>query len=65
MPKVGKQFVRVDPKDTSQMCICGHQVPKDLSVRVHKCPRCGLEEDRDVVSAKLILERGLKILRAA
>lgn len=40
-------------------------VPKDRSVRVHKCPRCGLEEDRDVVSAKLILERGLQILRAA
>jgi putative transposase len=63
--KFGKQFVKVDPKGTSQTCICGHIVPKDLSVRVHRCPRCGLEEDRDVVSAKLILERGLKILTAA
>ncbi len=63
--KFGKQFVKVDPKGTSQTCICGHQVPKDLSVRIHKCPRCGLVEDRDVVSAKLILERGLKILTAA
>ena len=42
--KFGKQFIKVDPKGTSQMCVCGHQVPKDLSVRVHKCPRCGLEE---------------------
>ena len=63
--KYGKQFIKVAPGGTSQTCTCGHQVPKDLSVRIHKCPRCGLEEDRDVVSAKLILERGLKILRAA
>jgi putative transposase len=63
--KYGKQFIKVDPKGTSQMCICGNHVPKGLSVRIHKCPRCGLEEDRDVVSAKRILERGLKILRAA
>ena len=63
--KFGKQFIKVDPKGTSQMCICGHQVPKDLSVRVHKCPHCGLEEDRDIVSARLIRERGLTILRAA
>ncbi|KKM12009.1 transposase [Clostridiales bacterium PH28_bin88] len=63
--KYGKQFVKVDPKDTSQTCTCGHPVAKDLSVRMHKCPRCGLEEDRDVVSAKLILERGLKKLTAA
>jgi putative transposase len=63
--KFGKQFIKVDPKGTSQMCTCGHPVPKELSVRVHKCPRCGLEEDRDVVSARLILERGLKILTAA
>jgi putative transposase len=63
--KFGKQFIKVDPKGTSQMCTCGHPVPKDLSVREHKCPLCGLVEDRDVVSAKLILERGLKILTAA
>jgi len=63
--RFGKQFVKVDPRGTSQECTCGNPVPKDLSVRIHKCPRCGLEEDRDVVSAKLILERGLKILTAA
>jgi putative transposase len=63
--KFGKQFIKIDPQGTSQACTCGHHVPKDLSVRVHRCPRCGLVEDRDVVSAKLILERGLKILRAA
>ncbi len=63
--KFGKQFLKVDPKGTSQMCTCGYPVFKDLSVREHRCPRCCLVEDRDVVSAKLILERGLKILMAA
>jgi putative transposase len=63
--KFGKHFIKVDPQGTFQYCTCGHHVPKDLSVRVHRCPRCGLVEDRDVVSAELILERGLKILRAA
>ncbi len=63
--KYGKVFLNVDPRGTSQMCTCGHPVPKDLSVRVHHCPACGLVEDRDVVSAKLILERGLNQLKAA
>ncbi len=63
--KFGKQFIKVDPKGTSQRCTCGYPVLKDLSVRVHQCRLCGLVEDRDVVSAKLILERGLKILTAA
>jgi putative transposase len=63
--KFGKQLVKVDPKGTSQTCVCGYPVLKDLSIRIHRCPQCGLVEDRDVVSAKLILERGLKILRAA
>jgi putative transposase len=63
--KFGKQLITVDPRGTSQMCTCGCSVPKDLSVRVHRCPSCGLVEDRDVVSAKLILERGLLVLKAA
>ncbi len=63
--KYGKMFLKIDPRGTSQVCICGHPVPKDLSVRVHHCPACGLVEDRDVVSAKLILERGLTMLKAA
>jgi putative transposase len=63
--KYGKMFLKVDPRGTSQMCTCGHPVPKDLSVRVHRCPACGLVEDRDVVSAKLILDRGLNQLKAA
>ncbi len=58
----GKRHVLVDPKGTSQTCLCGAHVPKDLSTRVHECPVCGLVMDRDLVSAKLILERGLAVI---
>jgi len=38
----GTEFIRVDPRDTTQMCSnCGRIVKKDLSVRVHECPYCG------------------------
>ncbi|GAA0950090.1 hypothetical protein GCM10009550_28260 [Actinocorallia libanotica] len=37
----------------SQYCLCGHRVPKPLSQRRHRCPACGLEADRDLVSAAL------------
>lgn len=58
----GKKFVLVDPKGTSQTCLCGEHVAKDLSIRIHECPVCGLVMDRDLVSAKLILERGLSAI---
>ena len=58
--EAGKYTVPVDPKGTSQMCICGFSVPKTLKDRVHNCPSCGLIEDRDLVSAKLIKERGTR-----
>jgi len=39
--KRGKFFAEVDARGTSQMCPeCGGEVKKDLSVRVHCCPRC-------------------------
>lgn len=44
----GKWGVGVDPRGTSQRCSrCGALVPKDLGVRVHACPHCGLRIDRD------------------
>lgn len=55
----GGACVAVEARGSSQVCVCGEPVPKDLSVRVHRCPRCGLVEDRDVVSARVILARGL------
>ncbi|MDP3104870.1 MAG: transposase [Candidatus Methanoperedens sp.] len=53
----GKIVEFVNPSGTSQTCICGFSVPKDLSVRVHICPSCGLVMGRDQVSAILIENR--------
>lgn len=55
----GGASIAMEARGTSQECVCGELVPKGLSVRVHQCPRCGLAEDRDVVSARVILARGL------
>lgn len=52
----GTLVVTVNPAYTSQACSgCGVIVPKDLSVRVHLCPDCGLMLDRDVNAARNIL----------
>lgn len=54
--KAGSRVVEVDPKGTSQQCSqCGQQVRKDLSVRWHDCPHCGLSLDRDHNAALNIL----------
>lgn len=46
--EAGRTVMKVNPKNTSQQCSgCGEIVPKDLSVRVHKCDHCGLILDRD------------------
>lgn len=59
-----RECVLVDPKNTTQMCSgCGEIVPKDLSVRKHKCPHCGLELSRDLNAALNILARGLASFR--
>lgn len=54
--EAGVKVVVVDPRHTSQACSdCGVLVPKDLGVRVHVCPACGLTLDRDVNAARNIL----------
>ena len=53
----GREFFRVNPKGTSQTCLCGALVPKDLIQRWHLCPSCGLSAHRDLVSAQLILAK--------
>ena len=58
----GRQTIAVNPRDTSQTCVCGELVPKDLSERWHHCPRCGLSLPRDQVSAMLIKALGLEML---
>lgn len=56
----GRAVVLVNPRGTTQECSgCGEIVPKDLSVRVHDCPSCGLKIDRDLNAARNILRRGL------
>jgi putative transposase len=61
--EAGRRVVLVDPRNTSKRCSrCGQMVPKDLSVRVHSCPVCGLVMDRDENAALNILALGLQCL---
>lgn len=59
--KRGVRVVKVNPYGTTTDCSgCGVKVPKDLSIRIHECHKCGLELDRDVNAALNILERALQ-----
>ncbi|MGG1661774.1 RNA-guided endonuclease InsQ/TnpB family protein [Brevibacillus sp. NRS-1366] len=58
----GKRFVKVPAHGTSQICLCGADVPKTLSVRIHECLTCGIIQDRDLVSAKVILQRAMSLI---
>ena len=54
----GTELVKVDPRDTTQMCSnCGSIVKKTLSERVHECPYCGFVADRDY-NAAVNIHRG-------
>jgi putative transposase len=54
----GKIVELVNPRNTSQNCSsCGNSVPKNLSVRTHSCPFCGLVLNRDHNAAINILGR--------
>jgi putative transposase len=60
--EAGRLLVKVNPRGTSQTCLCGAAVPKTLSQRWHQCKQCGLSAARDHVSAQLILGQGLCLL---
>ena len=61
--EAGRIFVKVNPAGTSQECsCCGEIVKKELSVRVHECPVCGLKIHRDLNASLNILRRGLTSL---
>lgn len=60
-----RSVILVNPKNTTQACSgCGQIVPKDLSVRKHICPHCGLALSRDHNAALNILALGLQSLPA-
>jgi putative transposase len=62
----GRKVVLVNPAYTSQMCSrCGQIVKKDLSIRIHNCPYCGLSIDRDLNAALNIARLGLQSLASA
>lgn len=51
---------KVIPHGTTQECsVCGEVVKKDLSVRMHICPHCGLVMDRDQNAAINILRKAM------
>jgi putative transposase len=59
--EAGSRVVLVDPYNTSQRCSgCGQIVKKELNIRVHQCPFCGLSIDRDINAALNILGLGLQ-----
>jgi putative transposase len=56
--EAGSHVTTVKAAYTSQVCSgCGAIVEKDLSIRVHRCPECSLELDRDLNAARNILKR--------
>ena len=62
---LGGEVILVNPRDTSQICSgCGALVKKGLSVRMHVCPLCDLELDRDVNASRNILARALTVTPA-
>jgi len=59
--RAGRWVVRVEPRGTTDRCsVCGEVVEKPLWVRIHRCPECGLELDRDLNAARNILQDGLE-----
>ena len=58
--ETGGKVVKINPRGTSQICsFCSNLVSKSLSVRIHKCPYCGITLDRDYNSALNILQRAI------
>ena len=62
----GKTFIKIDKfEPTSQKChCCGYKnaETKDMSVRSWRCPKCGVEHDRDINAAINIREAGKRLL---
>jgi len=64
--EAGRRVVLIELRNTSKRCSrCRQMVQKDLSIRVHSCPVCGLVIDRDENAAINILALGLQCLGAS
>lgn len=62
--EAGTQVKKVNPSYTSINCSnCGFPVYKDIHVRTHSCPNCGLSIDRDHNAALNILSTGTADLK--
>jgi transposase len=46
---------------STQLCYCGTKNKITLADRVYHCDNCGITEDRDIHSAKMILLEGIRI----
>jgi putative transposase len=58
--EAGRQIIKVNPKNTSQIChSCQQKVKKTLADRLHNC-RCGILIDRDYNSAINIYQFGFE-----
>lgn len=60
--EAGRRVVKVNPRGTSQRCVCGQSVPKELKDRWHHCSACGLSVPRDHASALEVLRLGLSLV---
>ena len=59
----GRKIIAIEPQGTSQICSqCGMIVKKDLSIRWHNCPVCGLSIHRDYNASLNILRLGMQSL---
>lgn len=59
--EAGRLIGFVNPAYTSQKCSgCGTLVKKNLKVRIHECPNCGLRKHRDSNASSNILGLGLQ-----
>lgn len=61
--KAGGVYVEVEANAAQECSGCGEVVHKDLSVRVHSCPYCGLTVPRGVNAARNAKKRAVLVLR--
>ncbi len=62
----GQIFLKIDPTRSSQTCsACGFVHPKNRKGKIFCCLHCGYTDDADINVAKVILQRGLAILKSS